>query len=203
MSNKKETEFSTPIIKQRINSLLTKRADELATIKEKEAQKKEALAAAEKALHDATERTDIEAYNSAKKAAAEAMTALEMYSARYQQLYAEEFMSEEESDRVIDGLLDYEEFLASEYMKKISVPLKNLQELHNRYRADILETEETINAWTSQIHKNFRRIASGYKNERSDEAVPVRYVRYIGIPLSYSVEKLLNQNDVKELINDN
>ena len=148
--------YSAANIQQRIKDLTEKRALELAAIKTKEDQARADLEAADKAIHAATERMDSKAYLKGKNERAEAEAALEMYSARYQQLFAEEFMSEEESDRVIDGLLAYEEKLAAEFEEAAGKILKQLSDLNDKYISDHMKTEETISSWTSQIHKNYR-----------------------------------------------
>lgn len=175
-------------VKDRMQEMQDTKGAELQAIFEKkeaaETQKKEA----EAALKDATERMDLDAYEDAKQAKRKAQTAIDMYSGRYNQIKQQEYISEEESDKVIDSLLSYENEIAANFKQAIAEPLRALDNLLQTYRAEVEDTEATIKAWGTFIHANYNTRGktlrtdplTGIQTDRSDRPVPVHTMPYTG-----------------------
>lgn len=179
----------------RIQELKDKKKAELEHIDNELKAAAQEYEAACKELKDATENTDIEAFGDAKKKQREAKNKKEMYSARYDQLEKKEFVSEEESDKVIDSLLNYEKELAEDYESKVAQIVEELEGIHTEYMARVAATENTIKDWTSGIHANYRsNVTTVYSETGTNRApypVPVHYIPYTGCAKSASVNKFI------------
>lgn len=149
---------------------------------------------AEQAMKEATERMDHEAYTKAERARAGAQSRIEMYSTRYLQLQSNEYVTEEESDRMIRSILDYEEKREEEFRKALKPKLESLTALLNEYRVDVASAEETLNTWTTVIHANYRTI-DGTRNKKS---FPVHVVPYTGCNEALRLGEYLS--DAKSII---
>ena len=167
----------------RIQELKDKKAAELEHIDNEMKLAIQEVDAANKAMQAAMEVTDVEAYGEAKKKQLEARNKREMYSGRYQQLKACEYLTETESDRVIDALMDYEKEIATAYEDQVAEILRNLRAIHDKYVKAKTETENTINIWTREIHANYRSFglsnyldeATGLRTDRSPRPIPVNH----------------------------
>lgn len=98
-------------------------------------------------------------------------------------LRARAVITEAESDKVIDSLLDYERQLESAFMDSIREHVTALQKIRDNYVAAVDETENTISQWTRTIHPNYRAEGTVYHDtgtNRSPRPVPVHITRYTG-----------------------
>lgn len=169
-------------VQARIAEMVEKKKADLAAISNKQAEARTQLEAAELAIKDATETMDLDAYEKATADKRKAQTALDMYGGRYTQIQKQEYISEPESDKVIDELLAYEGQLAEDFKQAVVNPLKELAALHDEYSNRVHEAEDTIRKWTADIHANYRVQGTTYANgtNRSDSPKPVRMTPYFG-----------------------
>lgn len=180
-------------VQNRIDEMIAEKAKEVNAI---ETQINEAGAEIEKqkrVQHEAMQRTDAPAYRRAKEAIADAEAAMEMYCMRRDQIHAKEYISEQDSDAVINDLLKYEDDLAIEYEKAIKEPIERLQKIHDEYTSLVKETEKAIKRWTSEIH-SYHHVPTMTRpdgSDRSEEPVPVHRIPYAGCDVSSRVEKAL------------
>lgn len=180
------TENKAKEIKNRINQLIEEKAASLAEIQVEIDKAVEREAAAVNEMKIAMESTNVDAYQEAKSKKLAASNALEMYRARLKQLTERKFLTEAESDEVIDELLEYEDVLKEDFMKSLEAPLKKLNELYKEYIARVDEAENIISRWTSEIHSNYRNFYGIYANgtNRSDKPVSVHNIPVTGCPAS-------------------
>lgn len=165
----------------RIQELKDKKKAELEHIDNEMKLAIQEVEAANKEMQAAMEVTDIEAYGKAKKKQLAARDKREMYSSRYKQLMDCEYLTETESDRVIDALREYGEELTTAYEDQIREILGNLRAAHEKYKKARTETENTINVWTREIHANYRSFGltsyldetTGLRTDRSPIPIPV------------------------------
>lgn len=177
-------------VNARIFDLLAKRHEEIGRIETTldELRAKAESAAAE--VESATEATDLDAYEAAKKDLGAIESAIVMYSARLNQLKASEYVSETESDAVIGSLLDYEKELEDGYKEAIIEHIEALTNITSQYRADVKEAENAITDWTHKIHANYY----SYTNQaRRPYPVPVRTLNYSGCKESVQVYDFLKR----------
>lgn len=181
--------------KERMQQMQEKKAGELNAIYERKAEAQTQKEAAELALKDATERMDLEAYEEAKQALRKAQAAIDMYGGRYDQISKQEYISEAESDKVIDSLLAYEDELAAGFKAAVAEPLKKLDELQKAYVDAVEDVEQTIRAWTSNIHANYRNNGTTYADgtNRSPQPVPVRRLPYTGCSEAHQLKDYLDK----------
>lgn len=167
----------------RIQELKDKKKAELEHIDNEMKLAIQEVEAANKEMQAAMEVTDSEAYGEAKKKLLEARDKREMYSGRYQQLKACEYLTETESDRVIDALREHEEEIATAYEDQVKEILRDLRAVHEKYKKARMETENTIDTWTREIHANYRSFgltsyldeATGLRTDRSPRPLPVNH----------------------------
>lgn len=180
---------------KRIEGLEKKKADELAEISKKIAENETALAEARKEVQNATESIDLETYQNAKKKEAETMAAIEMYTARYDQLERREYVTTKASDATIDSLLQYEEDIRKEYEEAIAEPIEQIKKVHADYLEAVRAAENTILAWTHRIHANYRAFGTVYANGSnvSTEPVPVHRIPVTGCKASSVVDSFLEK----------
>lgn len=182
-------------VKARMQEMQDKKAAELQAIHEKQTEAQTQKEAAELALKEATERMDLDAYEEAKAAKRKAQTAIDMYSGKYAQISKQEYISEEDSDKVIDSLLAYEDELAAGFKAAVAEPLKKLDELQKAYADAVEDVEQTIRAWTSNIHANYRNNGTTYADgtNRSPQPVPVRRLPYTGCSEAHQLKEYLDK----------
>lgn len=158
---------------KRIEGLEKKKADELTNIKQKLLESRTALSSAKDAIQNATERTDLKAYQDAKEKEAEAAAAIEMYEARYKQIECREYVTQKGSDEVIDQLLQYEADIAEEYVNAIAGPVAEIKKAHDDYIQSVQNAEHTIASWTGRIHHNYRAELTTFPDGTNISKVPV------------------------------
>ena len=192
-------------VQKQIKEMMDKKQGELAQINDKRTEAQTRKEAAEIAIQKATEIMDLEAFEEAKQEKHKAQTAIDMYSGRYKQLAAQEYISEEESDRVIDSLLAYEQELGKDFIADLKEPLNKLRNILTRYFEDIRETEQTIRSWEVNIHANYstrgqsiRTLPTGEKTDRMDAPTPVHKQPFTGCTEAHQLENYLNKAPFKQ-----
>ena len=202
-----EKKTQLEIAKAKMRELLDNKASQLREIQTKICDAKTKAEEADAAISTATEKMDLNGYEEAVAAKRKAKTALDMFSSRYKQLQGQQIISEEDSDKVIDSLLEYEDQIAERYKADIAGPLKTLNELTKAYRAEVADTEETIRAWSRDVRPNYStrgtmsRIdpETGERTDRSDHPVAVHQIPYLGCDESTVLEGLLKNNTLVQL----
>ena len=188
-------------IKRRMKEMQDSKAAQLETIRQKQTEARSQIEAAALAMKQATEEMNVDAYAEAKDRKRKAQTALDMYSGRYEQIKQQEYISEAESDSVIDSLLEYEERLAEDFKAATAVHLKKLAELLKEYNAAVQDTESTLTAWQRDIHANYTTRGAtirtdprtGQRTDRSEEPVPVHRVTYNGCSEAHRLGEYLKE----------
>ena len=180
-------------VKERMENLKARKAADLDVIQNKQNENKIQIEGARRAMRDASEKMDPEAYMDAKALLAKYETSSEMYAARHEQILKQEYISEADSDKVIDSLLEYEDTLASEFEASIAKPLDDLKRLLTKYQQDVAAVEEAIVDWTQNVHRNYRSQVSTYRNgsKRSETPVPVRNIPFQGSMASRTINDFL------------
>lgn len=199
---KKETLNKAQEIQQRIEEMTRAKNSELAKIAEKKGEAQARKEKAEAKLKEATEQMDLEAYEEAKAEINKEKTAIDMYSGRYSQIAKQEYISEEESDSIIDSLLQYERELDTQFIDDIREPLEMLQGIRKQYLDAIFEAERTIRAWETTIHANYstrgamRRIdkTTGQYTDRSEQPIFVHRSFYRGCKEAEQLENYLKKS---------
>lgn len=166
----------TKEIKDRINEMLAKREEDLKTIEDKEKEARAELHAINEELKDAANDFDAEAYKEASAKKREVDLTLEMLRDKRNIIQSQAYITEKESDEIINSLLKYEDDLAAEFEKSIAEPMQKLTEIYKKYGAEILETESTITLWTNKIHAYYKTTAG----QRSENPQPVHRLPYTG-----------------------
>lgn len=175
-------------VKNRMKEMQDSKAAQLETIRQKQTEARSQIEAAALAMKQATEEMNVDSYEEAKNRKRKAQTALDMYNGRYEQIKQQEYISEAESDSVVDSLLEYEKTLAEDFKAAAAVHLKKLAELLKDYKAAVKDTEDTLTSWQRDIHANYNtRGGSTYYDEftgqhthRSPQPVPVHRFAYTG-----------------------
>ena len=188
-------------VKARMQEMQDKKAGELQAIHDRKTEAQTQKEAAELALKEATERMDLEAYEEAKDARRKAQTAIDMYTSKYNQISKQEYISEAESDKVIDGLLEYEKQLAEDFRAAVAEPLKALATILQNYQHEVSDTEATITAWGANIHANYNTRGAmtrtdpltGEQTHRSETPIPVHRMPYTGCSEAYQLKEYLDK----------
>lgn len=175
-------------VKDRMKKMQDSKAAQLETIRQKQEEARTQIEAAALAMKTATEEMNVDAYAEAKDAKRKAQTALDMFNGRYSQIKQQEYISEAESDSVVDGLLEYEKQLAEDFKAAAAGHLKKLAELLKDYKAAVQDTESTLTAWQRDIHANYSTRGgtmyfdklTGKYTDRSKTPVPVHSFVYDG-----------------------
>ena len=184
---------------KRIAGLEKKKADELEKITEQIRENNAALSVAKEEIQKATESTNLKEYTAAKAKEAEASAALEMYTARYAQIERREYVTQKDSDAVIDALLQYEKDIADEFIKTIAGPIEEIRKAHADYIESVKTTEHTIKSWNSRIRANYRSETTRYADGTniSKTPVPVHRLPYAGCTASAIVGGFLDRIGTK------
>ena len=134
-----------------IEAETTARGTEVADIESKLTLSREALGNANLAMKAATERTDLEAYATAKADKEAAEIAVEMYTSRLEQIIHKDFISEAESDNIIAELKAHAAQLDDDFRSKAAPILAQLDALAAAYLRDVMDTVSTARTWTQKI----------------------------------------------------
>ena len=199
--NSKESQNTVQQVKARIRELRETKEAQLAEMAKKQAEAVAQITAAEAAAAKATEELDIDGYESARREISKAQTALDLYSGRRDQINNKQYVTEAESDQVIDSLLQYEQQLDAEFRKAIAGPVAKLEEIQKDYLDRTHDAEQTIREWTSEIHANYRsRGTSSYtdkltgeRTDRSPKPIPVRPMAHTGCQESSEIRDFLDK----------
>lgn len=175
-------------VKTQMKELKDRKSSDLNKISQMQKEVRENIDAAFLAMKNAAEVMDVEAYEKAQKAKDKAHTAFDMYRERYKQIAEQEYISEAESDKVIDSLLAYEDQLEADFKEASAEILRKLNDLLNEYLGAVQDTEQTLTAWQEDIHANYNtRGSTAYYDEftgthtnRSPKPVPVHPLGYVG-----------------------
>lgn len=186
-------------VKNRMKEMQDSKAAQLETIRQKQTEARSQIEAAALAMKQATEEMNVDSYEEAKNRKRKAQTALDMYNGRYEQISKQEYISEAESDSVVDSLLEYENQLAEDFKAAAGVQLKKLAELLKDYKAAVQDTENTLTSWQRNIHANYRSATSwrtledGTTTNRMDRATPVHMMPYTGCAEAGRMEEYLKK----------
>lgn len=190
-------------VKKRMEEMINAKAQDMATIQEQMEEARRRVSLAKQATEDATSRLDLESYEKAVKDLRKAETKIDMCKGRIEQLRKQEYITEVESDQVIDSLLQYESDLGAGFESFLAEMLEKISRKLDEYQTAVADTEETINAWTSQIHANYRAASgtmfhdgSGYTN-RSPSPIPVHSAPFRGCAASVMIEAFLRNQAAK------
>ena len=186
----KKTEQRTVLdeVRELMRQLQEDKAAQLETIRQKQEETRSRIEAAGLAMRQATEEMDAEAYDKAKTEREKANDALAMYTGRFEQITAQEYISEADSDNAIESLLAYEDQLAEDFKAAAAGHLAALAELLNTYREAVTATEWTLTEWQRDIHANYNTrggtayydAITGQHTYRSSNPVPVHAAPYAG-----------------------
>lgn len=173
---------ATEETKKRIKEMIDQKEADLAQIRQMQTEAQTQKEAADMAIKAATAEMNLDAYEEAKQAKRKAQAALDMYAGKLKQIQQQEYVTEEESDRVINSMLVYEDALAKEFKEKLQGLISDLAGLHHKYVEAIYDTEKTIQLWEKNIHANFRSQTATYADgtNRSPLPVPVHVIPFIG-----------------------
>lgn len=186
-------------VNKKIDTMLRERAEALATIQEKEDQAKKDLDAANEGMRKATADLDLDGFGEYRQKKVDALTALEMYQGKAVQISKQEYISEQESDKVIDSLLQYEDDLAEEFKRKLADLVVQLTNLQTEYTSRVSETETVITRWTGEIKPNYRdegymrTLPDGSITNKHDKPWPVHPVPYFGCRESEQLGRYLDK----------
>lgn len=128
---------------------------------------------AEAALKAAIETTNQDDFARAKAQIAAADNAIEMFTARREQLANKEFLSESESDAVIDSLLEYKDARDKEFIDAIDAQIATLDSLVSGYNSAYKEMVSVIRDWEHRIHCNYRNPIVTYPAGVAPQRKPV------------------------------
>ncbi len=175
---------------KKIAQLKAERATELETISQKCEEARAQITEADRAQKTASEALNVEDYEAAKTRKRKAETALEMYSRRLDQIRAKEYLSEAESDSVIDELLNHEKEISERFKQEAGALAAQLLKVYEDYAAEIRSTEAIMTRWQNEIYANYRTFGRSYRTDpvtgqnvfRSDKPVAVHQMPYIGCP---------------------
>ena len=192
----------TQEVQERILELVAKKTSELDTVKQKEQEAHKQLEEAEQAIKEAAAIMNDKKYAEATAYRDKVRIIIQMYADKFEQINKQEYISEEESDKVIGSLLAYEEELTESFKNDLLEPLKIIYNLIKEYKAEIDNTEQTINKWTSEIHANYNTRGrsqyydklTGKYTSRCSYPVPVRNNPYYGCSEALQLEEFFKKN---------
>lgn len=184
--------FTMTEVQAKMDIIITKKAEDWAEIERRTTAATAALEAAETELQAAADKMDSAKFEAAEKAKADAERQLSMLAVKKQQLVGREYITETESDKYIDSILDHERQLSAAFEADAGALLQQLDALHSAYAKQIAAAEAVLTKWTTEVHQNFRTFgntqrfdaAAGAWTDRSDRPVPVRGNTYI--PVKYT-----------------
>lgn len=203
MSKQEKQKTVLQEVKERMQQMQQSKRAELAKIYEKQEEARAQIAENAKALKAATEQMDVDAYEKAKAAQHKAETALELYTGRYSQIAAQEYITEEESNEVIKELCNYIDAIDSEYREGIREHLAALQSVNKWYSDELHDCIRTIKTWTTDIHANYYNPNTIYRETGSNRApypVEVYQTKYLGCEEYLAIKNVMQSERFKSML---
>lgn len=193
--------------KQKIAEMQEQKAKELEKIDSKIAELQRKKDNLKESIEKATEQMDLKLYKEAEEELKETETAINMYSGRYKQIKEQKYISELESDKVIDDLLVYEKELEKGFIEDIKEPIEQLRVILSDYFGAVQEAEKTIRTWETQIHANYSTRGltfrtdpeTGKRTDRSEKPVYVHSTPYEGSGVALSLSEYLSRQPFKNI----
>ena len=171
--SKKNTDTVTEV-RNMIDKYVADREHEIAEIDQHISEAEESKATAEADLQAAIDATIQADYNDAKEAIESAQNVIDMYTERRAQLVNKEFISEAESDAVIDSLLAYKKDCDAALVAALTEECAKIRTIVDKYKEDYKSTFNTIRTWEEEIHPNYRRSGVTYApGHEPKDPVPV------------------------------
>lgn len=182
-------------IRQKADVILEDKAIELKEINAKINNISQELSEMHKDLSKAINDTNEAEFKKISKKITELDNTLLMYHTKREQLQRNEFISESESDAVIDRLLSLQDENADCYSEELKPHLEAVLEISKKYWDDMIAIESLITHWSAHIHANYNTRGKVIKNgsTRMDYPVPVRTVAYMGCKEFKLIEDVLRQ----------
>ena len=156
-------------VRQKITELVQAKADTLAEIEKNKNAALAQIAQSGKDIRSATEAMDITAFEAAKAEQHRAKMALEMYDGRFAQISKRQYVTEQESDEVLDSLAAYGDQIADKFKSDVVGPLKKLQDILSAYLAERKAIDDTMLTWQNQIFPNYRAPGSSRLDPKTGE----------------------------------
>lgn len=180
-------------VQEKIRNLIETREKTTADILEKIDAERRAECAAQEAIDKATAALDFEMNHKAQLDMTAATERRVLLQRRFDQLNSRKLVPEDESDKVISSLLQYEQDLADAFEKEVSAPIATIAKLFREYREKVQETERTIDKWTREIHPNYLRPGTMEPSmRRCPQPRPVHTTPYFGSVLSEQIDDFLD-----------
>ncbi len=161
-AKKIEKKVNTPTAPEVANAksaeLLKAKADEEKKIRDCIAENERILQTIDKDIKEAVREADPVKYADATNKKRMAKSSIEMYQERLKLLESDGFgfISEKESDQVIDSLLEYADKLDNDFRNAINEELPKLEKLLKKYREDVFKNEQALHNWQHNIYANYR-----------------------------------------------
>lgn len=160
----------------------------------------------EEVQKEAAKNLDMEGHKESLKRQRDAFDEINMLNARKDQLICNHYVSEAESDKVIDDLFAYEDDIAKEFDAAAAALIRKLQQIYDDYCAKVEEAESTMRRWTYEVHPNYRNFGTTYADgtNRANTPQPCRLTPYFGNALSQKVGNFLSlaKDDLKKAGSD-
>lgn len=197
-------------VKEKIKAIEDKRISEKLQMQDALAKAKAEEAEARKAVYDAATILDAEAHAKAAEREARAHNLVRMYEERLRQIQSQEDISEAESDKIIDSLLEYSKDLDEKFTAALKEKTGELKKMQDAYTAEAQDVERTIIYWCDHIHANYNTrgrttyYVDGKPTHRSPEPVPVimRRTPWTGCGAGNALKDFLSRLDDKGFLFD-
>lgn len=191
-------------VKNRMKEMQDSKAAQLETIRQKQTEARSQIEAADLAMQQAREELNDDDYEAALTKKRKGQAALKMCDERYEQINDEDYISELESDRVIDNLIEYKKTLDESFMSAVAAPLKELSKVYQNYETALDDVKDTLQSWQRNIHANYKTMRDGAQctldvlGEKNHRGASPYTVEVYDCEGAASVEKFLR--DVPSLI---
>ncbi len=183
-------------VKEQIETLLNNRAEALQRVNEAREKLSEEIERLSQEKERAVEAMDEAGYSEISSKLIKARTALEMYGKKADQLRRDKLVTEQESDDVIESLIQYEQDLEQSFAADVQEIMDKLSERQAEHNQAWKEAEGVLLDWVTNIHENYRSRYTRYADgtDRADKPVPVHpYGTYNGGSINNQVTALLKQ----------
>lgn len=150
-----KTIFET--VNARIDELLAQRDAEIAAAEQALAEAKKAVNAAQDVQDAAISSADVERYSAANADKAKAEMAVEVYSARLEQLKSKEFLDPEEDERITHEIQAYQRKLRDDTTDKIISLLEEVEKVGHEYWDAQGKADKLYDRWFKSVSARMHR----------------------------------------------
>ena len=142
--------------KKRLEQIREQKRRETSFVDDKLAKIRNEQAKLKKEQAKASDEMNLDSYSELSEKLNTITTAINMYEEKRASLNSVTDVSQDESDKTIDGLIAYQYDLARQFLSAIAEPMEQIEKAITDYDTDLVNLRNTIASWQAETRLDYR-----------------------------------------------